>query len=270
MMREVVNESWRGRMLNYLRPGQTEHELLDIIKRAEAIQSDAHRNMLGNLLCFSHTRVRELMVPRLDMLALDIQAPFVDAVKLVAHGGFTRWPVFKDDLDHIQGMIHAWDMFSSQSDGESPALKDIMRECIQVPEFQLIPGLLTKMKKTGCHLAVVVDEYGGTAGLVTMADILAEIVGSIAEIDDAPTEWERQIDGSYILYARMGVDELAEELALELPDGDYDSVGGMINFHCQRIPSVGEEFEMYGLKFKVLEASARRIIRLQVSKYVSN
>lgn len=269
-MVEVINERWRNRMLKYLRPGQTENELLDIIKRAEAIQSDAHRDMLGNLLCFSHTRVRELMVPRLDMLALDIRADFSDAVKMVAHGGFTRWPVFKDDLDHIQGMVHAWDMFSAQSCGETPQLKAILRECIQVPEFQLVPGLLTQMKKTGCHLAVVMDEYGGTAGLVTMSDILSEIVGALDEIDDSHLEWERQLDGSYMLYARMGVDELAEELDIIFPTGDYDSVGGMINFYCQRIPSVGEEIDIENIKFKILEASSRRVIRLQVFPNVTH
>lgn len=269
-MRELIPERWRARCLHYFRPGKTEDELLDVIQRAEAIKSDVHRNMLSNLLCFSHTRVRELMVPRLDMQALDMESSFSDAVQLVASGGFTRWPVFKDDLDQVQGMVHAWDMFSAQSLGESPSLESMLRECIQVPEFQLIPGLLMKMKKTGCHLAVVVDEYGGTAGLVTMADILAEIVGSIAESDEIQTEWERQLDGSYIVYARMGVDELSEELGLRFPSGDYDSIGGMMSFHCQRIPSVGEEFDIENLRFKVLEASARRIIRLQIFKHASH
>jgi len=269
-MRENMNERWRSRMLHYLRPGQTEHELLDIIQRAEAIQSDVHRDMLGNLLCFSHTRVRELMVPRLDMLALDIQSSFSDAAKIVAQGGFTRWPVFKNDLDQIQGMVHAWDMFSAQSCGQTPKLENILRECIQVPEFQLIPGLLMKMKKTGCHLAVVMDEYGGTAGLVTMSDILSEIVGSIAEVDDNHVECECQLDGSYILYARMSLDEFSEQMGLAFPTGDYDSVGGMLNFYCQRIPLVGEEIDIENVKFKVLEASARRIIRLQVFKHASH
>ncbi|MDQ6960992.1 MAG: hemolysin family protein [Mariprofundaceae bacterium] len=269
-MRDHIPERWRAKLLHYFRPGKTEIELLDVIQRAEAIQSDVHRDMLGNLLCFSHTRVRELMVPRLDMHALNIDLAFTDAVQTVASGGFTRWPVFKGDLDHVQGMVHAWDMFSAQSLGKSPPLETIIKECIQVPEFQLIPGLLMKMKKTGCHLAVVVDEYGGTAGLVTMADILSEIVGSIVESDDSHVEWERQLDGSYIVYARMGVDELSEELGLRFPAGDYDSIGGMLTFYCQRIPCVGEEVDIENLRFKVLEASARRIIRLQIFKHVSH
>lgn len=265
-MFEKLRERWRKSLLARLRPGRDEDELLTVIGNAEAILSDEHRRMLEDLVQFRDVRVRELMVPRSEIFALDHALSLDDAVAAVSGTGFSKLPVYEGDLDHVTGMVHAWDIFAAKVRGERVKLTDLLRPCLSAPESELVLGLLSRMKREGVHIAVVTDEYGGTGGLVTLSDLLTEIVGSMDEAGESGNgeECMRQPDGSLIVHGRMHVEDLAEELATALPDGDYDTVGGLITSQCGRIPRRGEALEVAGMKIDILDADPRRITRLRI------
>ncbi len=263
-------DRFRKRLLARLRPGRDEAELLDLIGNAEAVQSDEHRSMLENLVMFRDVRVRELMVPRSEIFALDRNMPLDAAVQTIAGTNFSKLPVYDGDLDHIIGMIHAWDVFAASIHGEKKGLQEFLSPCLNAPETELVLGLLSRMKREGVHIAVVTDEYGGTGGLVTLSDLLTEIVGSMDEASESANSEEcvRQQDGSFLVHGRTHVEDLAEALGCQLPEGDYDTVGGLITSLCGRIPRRGEELELSGLAISILEADPRRVLRLRVAPLV--
>ncbi len=260
-------ERFRQRMLVRLRPGRDEEELLALIGNAEAVQSDEHRRMLENLVMFRDVRVRELMVPRSEIFALDKAMKLDAAVQSITGTDFSKLPVYDGDLDHIIGMIHAWDVFAASIRGEKKMLTEFLSPCLNAPESELVLGLLSRMKRAGVHIAVVTDEYGGTGGLVTLSDLLTEIVGSMDEAGESvpSEEYVRQPDGSLIVHGRMHVEDIEEQLHVQLPDGDYDTVGGLITSLCGRIPRRGERLELAGLCIDVLEAEPRRVLRLRIA-----
>ncbi|HKJ84339.1 MAG TPA: hemolysin family protein [Mariprofundaceae bacterium] len=263
-------EQWRERVRRYLlqrlRPGRDEAELLELLGRAEAVQSDEHRRMLERLAVFHDVRVRELMVPRSEIRALSVKLSLNEAARQIAEHDFSKVPVFDGDLDHIRGLVHVWDVFSAQVRGERKSLAKLLRPSLKVPESQLVLGLLTRMKQEGVHLAIVMDEYGGTGGLVTLSDLLAEIVGPLdgnGESEDAE-ECVQQPDGSCIVQGRMHVEDLEKAVGLKLPEGDYDTVAGLIISQCGRIPGRGERLEIAGLVMHVMDADPRRVMKVRV------
>jgi len=260
-------EQMRARWLARLRPGRDEAELLELIGRAEAIQSDDHRRMLESLVMFRDVRVRELMVPRSEIFALESSMSLAEASRKIAGNDYSKLPVYVGDLDHIEGVIHAWDVFAAQLGGGNTSLSQLLRPCLKVPESQLVLGLLGRMKQEGIHLAIVVDEYGGTGGLVTLSDLLTEIVGPMNESGEAEEDEEcvPQEDGGYVVAGRMHVEDLEEVLERDLPEGDYDTVGGLITSQCGRIPAQGEQLEVAGLTIQVLEAEPRRVLKLHIA-----
>ncbi len=270
--REVImfnhwRERLRTRWIRRLRPGRDEDELLALIGRAEAVQSDDHRRMLESLVMFRDVRVRELMVPRSEIIALEASMSLKDAAKKIADNGYSRLPVYVDHLDNIKGVIHAWDVFSAEIGDKNEPLSSMIRPCLKVPESQLALGLLNRMKEKGAHLAVVMDEYGGTGGLVTLSDLLTEIIGSMNEAGGAGGSGEcvRDEDGGYVVSGRLHVEDLEEVLACRLPKGDYDTVGGLVTSLCGRIPAKGECIEVAGLVVRVLAAEPRRVLKLHVT-----
>ncbi len=259
---------WRKRLLYWLRPGRTVEELLEVIGRAEAVRSDEQRNMLQGMVEFHETRVREVMIPRSDIHAVTLDADFAEVERRMVESGVNRLPVMDGDIDHVLGAIHASDLVAWHVQGGTGELKDFVRRCLRVSELEKVSGLLTEMKRESVHMAIVHDEYGGTAGLVTLSDLLTEIVGEIDEARDV-TEIEcvPQRDGSYIVMGRMLVEELADELGVTLPEGDFDTVAGLITTELGRIPRRGESIRLYGLQFVVLQSDARRILKLRVSRH---
>ncbi len=258
----------RKLLLQRLRPGRNQQELLSLINRAEAVQSDDLRSMLVRLINFSDFRARECMIPRLDIQTLEIGLPLDEAARRIVESGFSRLPVYAGDLDQIQGIVHAWDVFSAQAHGETPSLAELLLPCPKVPETQLAFGLLSRMQQEGIHMAILLDEYGGTAGLVTLSDLLEEIVGSMDEVVDAEEEEEcvRQPDGDLIVLTRMHVEELEEALGRTLPHGDFDTVGGLITSETGRIPHTGEHLKIAGLDIHVLKASPRRLYKIRIKQ----
>jgi len=256
----------RTAILKFLRPGRNMEELIELISRAEAIQSREHRHMLRQLITFGEIRVRELMVPRSDIEAVAMDMSLDEVADKFSDVGFSRMPAYSGDLDHIQGIAYAKDIFIAARKGADIQLSNILRPCLRVPESQRLLGLLSQMKHKGSHIAILLDEYGGTEGLVTLSDLLAEIVGPIEDADDAAAagEWKRLNDGSYQIQASMHVEELAELLGIHLPLGDYDTVAGLILSQCGRIPGRGERLEVAGLHMRILEAEPQRVLKVHI------
>ena len=265
-MADGFNDRLRKRLIERLRPGRDEEELLEIIGNAEVVQSDEHRSMLQNLVWFRDVRVRELMVPRLEIFALEKSTSLDDAIEAITGKSYSKLPIYDGDLDHIMGMIHAWDVFAAKIKGEKKELQEFLSPCLSAPESELVLGLLSRMKREGVHIAVVTDEYGGTGGLVTLSDLLTEIVGSMDEAGEAANgeECARQQDGSLIVHGRAHVEDVEEALGCKLPEGDYDTVAGFVVSQCGRIPRRGERLELAGLSIDILEAEPRRVLRMRI------
>lgn len=257
----------RQYLLNSLRPGQTHQELLSVIGRAEAIHSDEQRHMLEGIVEFHDTRVREVMIPRSEIKAIDVSVPLGSASKIIAESGVTRLPVMDHNLDHILGVIHIWDLVHAQTHQVESNIKALMRPPLTVSELEYIPGLLTEMRDSKNHIAMVLDEYGGTAGLVTLSDLLEEIVGSMDEGENQDSiEYTRGEHGLEV-QARMHVEDLEDLLNITLPDGDFDTVGGLIITELGRIPVRGERILVGGLDIHIQEADPRRVIRVLIKSY---
>jgi len=256
----------RRTLLHRLRPGRDVDELVDVLARAQALQSEAHRRMLEHLVTLAEVRVRELMVPRSDIQAVAIGSDPSEVAKIMVQSGHSRLPVYTDDLDNIEGVVHAWDLFAAPILGRVPALKEILRPCLKVPESQRVLGLLQRMKQTGCPMAIALDEYGGTAGLITRTDLFGEVFGSLEEAGEALESWEcvRQADGSYVVLARMHIEDFEQVLGVRLPSGDFDTVGGWITSQLGRIPAPGESLEIAGMHVTVLDAQPRRVLKVRV------
>jgi len=258
----------RALLIERLRPGRDEEELLTVISRAEMVQSDEQRSMLEQLVEFHDKRVREVMLPRSEIHAINADAALSDAEAVMIESGVSRLLVFEEDLDHVLGVIHARDVLEAGKQDQPPALTTMLRPCLRALELEQVSSLLSEMREHSCHIAIVLDEYGGTAGLVTLSDLMREIVGEIGE-DGEEEEGECQLlaDGSYLVLARMHIEELGEALNIQLPQGDYDTVGGWITTRLGRIPPVGETVNLGRFQIQILEADPRRIskIRLQTS-----
>jgi magnesium and cobalt transporter len=254
----------RKKMLNWLRPGQTIGELLKLVQRAECIHSDEQRRMLIQAIDFHETRVREIMTPRSHIHALDISISPEELEQEMLRAKSVRLPVTDGDLDHIVGVVHLWDLFSAKVRGQSIALRDFVKPCPQISELQRVAGLLSEMRE-GSHIAIAVDEFGGTAGLVTLPDLLEEIVGSIDEgIKEEEAGITRTDDGDVEVLGRVHIEELAEALAMDMPEGDFDTVAGLITSELGRIPMVREHVIIAGLNITILEADPRRIVRVKI------
>jgi hemolysin (HlyC) family protein len=259
--------SWRERLrkklITRLRPGRDEAELNELIERADAVHSDEHRQMLQRLIGFQDIRVREIMVPRSAIDAVEMGMTLAEVEEKFVESEASRLPVMAEDLDHIEGVVELWDVFSARVRNKQPSLAEIMRPCLKVSELQQISGVLSEMRASSHRLAIVIDEYGGTAGLVTMSDLLEEIVGPMDEQESDP-EVVRTPDGGYIVQALMHIEDLENLLGREFPEGDYDTVGGLVVTSLGRIPAANERVQVADMEMKILEADPRRVLRIRI------
>jgi len=254
----------RKKMLDWLRPGETEEELLSIVQRAEFIRSDEQRRMLIQAVEFHDTRVREIMTPRSHLHTIDLSISAAALEKEIMNAKVTRLPVTDGDLDKVVGVVYLWDLFTARIKNQNIVLSDMLRPCPKISELQRVAGLLSEMRE-GSHIAIVQDEFGGTAGLVTLSDLLEEIVGSIDEDtqeDDAGII--RHEGGDFEVLARVHIEELAEALNIDIAEGDYDTVAGLITSELGRIPVVKERVQIAGLNMLIVEADPRRVIRVRI------
>jgi len=225
--------------------------------------------MIESVMEFGDTHVGEIMTPRTDLFALPIETPWQEACSRIVEAGHTRVPVYEGDIDNIIGVLYAKDLLQLVAEEREVPLRSIMRQPYFVPETKPLDDLLRQFKRRKVHMAVVLDEYGGTAGIATIEDLLEEIVGEIADEYDAdePEEMKRLDERTVEVDARMRIDDLNDALRLELPeDEDYDTVAGFIFAELGYIPQVGEQLDSHRARFAVLAADERKITRLRVER----
>ena len=226
---------------------------------------DQERELIDSVLEFSETIVREVMTPRPDMTTIPMSASIEELIELSTEEGFSRVPVFSND--DIVGVVILRDLLPMLTEDQRPAsLADVMRPIEFIPETKLASALLTEMQEGHLHQMIVVDEYGDIAGLVTIEDLLEELVGEIADETDLE---ERLITANgevWAVDARLPVDELAEATSVVLPDDEWDTVGGLILALAERVPEEGEEFDFEQLTLKVTKMQGRRVSEVEVMR----
>jgi CBS domain containing-hemolysin-like protein len=249
--------------------GAEELILLIEMEEASATLHEDEREMIRGVIELEFTAVREIMVPRTDILAVDMTATIDDVSELMVQRGFSRVPVYRENLDNIAGIVHGKEVMKhlAKASGGRPRVRDIMRDAHVVPESKKVHELLAEMRKNQISIAIVVDEYGGTAGLVTIEDVLEEIVGEIRDefdVEDQPVQL--LAPDEVIVDARVGIDDLGEMFDVQIKKNDFDSIGGFIINELGRIPSVGDNVRVNGISLKVLSVAGRRIKKVRVTK----
>ncbi len=228
------------------------------------------RRMMRGIIDMSEQTVREIMSPRMDLTAISSEASIGDVMKLVVESGFSRIPLYEDSIDRVTGVVYAKDLLAYLQAGDmQPDLREIARPPYFVPETKRANELLADLRRDQVHMAIAVDEYGGTAGVVTVEDLLEEIVGEIAdEYDTEEVEVQRLSDDQAIVDARLPLDELNELFGTEIDGEDFDTVGGLIFSLLGRLASPGDEVESaeHGLRLRVLSILGRRIKKVRVAR----
>ena len=238
--------------------------------RTEGTLDEEEQEMIENVLELSSSTADEIMTPRTDIVAVEINSDLTKVIETITIAGHTRVPVFEDNIDNIIGLVYAKDLLAEI--GKEPKdfkLREKMRTAYFVPETKPLRVLLHEFQNQKLHIAVVLDEYGGTAGIVTLEDILEELVGEITdEYEETPPEPIKQIDQNTIdVDARTSIDDVNDEFELSLPeDEDYETIGGFVFSRLGYIPKTNENFEYENLKFTIASAEARRIKRIRIQK----
>jgi len=234
---------------------------------AEGAVDDQEIQMIESVMELSDTRTAEIMTPRTDIFALASNTPWEAVCEQIIQAGHTRVPVYDGDIDNIIGILYVKDLLAQVVGGQAQDLSNILRAPYFVPETKPLDDLLRQFKSRKVHLAVALDEYGGTAGIVTIEDILEEIVGDIAdEYDQVEPELVERVNETTIeADGRLHIDDLNDALNLEVPeDEDYDTIAGLVFAELGYIPTAGETLTAHGATFTVLDASERKLTRLRV------
>ncbi len=228
---------------------------------------EEEKEMIESVIELSDTRVEEIMTPRTEVVAIPKDADLDNVLETIRAKGHSRIPVYDETIDTILGVLYAKDLLQKEANAPFD-LTTTMRKAFFIPESKLVRDLLREFQEQKLHIAVVLDEYGGTAGLVTIEDILEELVGEIRDEYDptAPVEIKRLDEHTVEVDARMRVDDLNDQLDIELPeDGDYETIGGFVFSRMGKIPKIGERFEHDNIGIDVIAAEPRRITRLRLS-----
>jgi putative hemolysin len=247
MSRLIVRAATRGHSVRGPFVTEEELKLLLYVGEQEGIVEQEEREMIHGILEMTDKTVREVMVPRVDVVAVEATDTIADVIKVIIEYGYSRIPIYEDNVDNIVGVVYAKDLLRHGVIGDDQrALKEVAREPYYTPEAKHVGELLREMKERKVHIAVVVDEHGGTAGIVTFEDLIEEIVGPIRDEYDMREVEELQIvsDHEVVVSARFPVDDLKEALDLEVPDVEADTVGGLVYERLQEIPKVGATIQL--------------------------
>jgi putative hemolysin len=261
---------WRRLGARTAEPEDEMDELLRLleIEGSTGLIDEDERRMIRRIMALEDTTAREIMVPRIDIVALPSDSSFEDIARVIVERRYSRIPVFEDTIDNIVGVVYAREVLSYLANSAKPGdIKAMARPPYFVPESKKVDELLAEMRQNKLSIAIVVDEYGGTAGLVTIEDLIEEIVGEIADEFDVEEETIHRVsETEAILDARVSIDALQELFGVQVEKGDFDTVGGFVFNHLGKMPSVGEEIQVDGLVVRILSVSGRRIKRLRVIK----
>jgi CBS domain containing-hemolysin-like protein len=244
-------------------------QMAEVAAEEESIEEE-EKEMIHSIFEFGDTVVREVMVPRPDMVAVEVATKLPKVLTMMLKHGFSRMPVYDGSIDNIVGIVYAKDVMRRLHNGgkrKEPPLKDIVRPAIFVPESKKIAELLREMQSRKIHMAIVVDEYGDVSGLVTIEDLLEEIVGEIADEYDREEPLVEPVDDNTMrVNGRLPIDELSELVGVELPDEEWDTVGGLMAGLLGKIPSRGDEVTLRGITFRAEKVQGRRIAKVLVKK----
>jgi CBS domain containing-hemolysin-like protein len=246
---------------------QAEAEEVFELEKAGPLEADQHE-MIRSIFDLEQTTAREIMVPRVDIVAAEKNTPIDELIDLMVGAGYSRIPIYQDSIDNIVGVVNAKDLLNLLKQGkQSVDLEQIIRPAYFIPESKKVDELLREFKEKRVTQAIVVDEYGGTAGLVSMKDVLEEIVGEIAdEYDSSQPQIETLSTTEAVLDAKVSIDALNEEFKVELKAEGFDTVGGLVLHQLGRIASAGDEIQVNGLLFSVLATLGRRIQKIKVTQ----
>jgi putative hemolysin len=258
-----------GRTLRFEPPPPPLEELEKLLA-AQAAKEEVDQSapqLIRSIFELSDKRCRDVMVPRTEVVCVDISTSPEQVLRLLAEENHSRIPVYRDDVDHILGVLHARDLIPLLQHPELIVLQDIIRPAHFVPWLKPIGDLLREMQRKKIHMAIVVDEYGGFMGIVTLEDILREIVGDIGdEFEVEEKQVEKQADGSFLVDAAMEVEQFTQAFGFSLPDGDFDTLGGFLSSMAGHLPDVGERFTYGGWAFTVHAKEGARIDRVRMIK----
>ena len=227
--------------------------------------------MIRGILDLDETLVKEIMTPRVDVIGVELATSVKDLRKTIVSCGHSRIPVYERNIDSILGVVYSKNMLDDETVSDATSLKDIMHEAVYIPESKNVDQLLKEFQQNKVHIAVVLDEYGGTAGIVTLEDILEEIVGEIADEFDGEEEEDQPLsvseDGWLELDGRTELEDVGEVLDLYLEeDEDNVTIGGFISSNLGRIPKPGEQIKLDDFEADIIDADERRLTKLRIRK----
>jgi len=247
-------------------------EIQDIIQQSEADIDAEEKSMLAGVLEVSETQVRDVMIPRSQMVVIDIEDDFDEMIRVIVESGHSRFPVTGEDRDEVLGVLLAKDLlrYFGSDDAKDVPIRKLLRPAALIPESKRLNALLKEFRDSHNHMAIVVDEYGGVAGLLTIEDVLEEIVGEIDDEHDPEEEELIRADGDnngkpcFAVRALTRIEDFNEYFECDLDDEEYDTIGGLVMHELGRLPRRGESIEFDGFEFSVTKADKRRIDALQV------
>jgi len=247
-----------------------EQEIQELLEEGEeqGLITRQEGRMINSIFEFRDTLAYEIMTPRSEMVTAAATIAVGDLIRLIIDRGFTRIPVYGETADHIVGIVHAKDLLVFANCGaEPPPLADCIKPVYFVPEDKRIVDLLREFKAQKVHMAIVIDEFGGVRGLVTLEDVLEEIVGEIDDEYDKPEKRFRVLDDrSLLIHGKVDIEEVEEFFGVSLPEGPYESVGGLIMHRLGHVPKSGEGVEIEGFRFQVVSATQRHIKTVRIDK----
>ncbi len=249
-------------------------EIQTFIQQPEVDLDADEKRMLSGVLEVSETQVRDVMVPRSQMVVIDIEDSFEDILAMIIESGHSRFPVIGEDRDEVLGVLLAKDLlrYFGSDEGDDVPLQRMLRPAAVIPESKRLNALLKEFRDSHNHMAIVVDEYGGVAGLLTIEDVLEEIVGEIDDEHDHEEAAFIRADGdrngkpSFAVRALTRVEDFNEYFECELSDDEYDTIGGLVMHELGRLPRRGERVSFAGFEFAIVKADKRRIDALQVQR----
>src|SRR5213593_2173101 len=243
-----------------------ELKMLVAASAKQGVLQESERVIVGNALDFADTVVRQVMVPRTEIVAVPEDLDLSGLIAMARQTRFSRFPVYREDLDHIVGVVHVKDLLGVDRTSRAVA-HDLMRRVPFIPETLRLDQALAEFRRQRAGLAIVIDEFGGTAGLVTLEDVIEQLVGEVRdEFDREAPAFKEEAPGTFVVDGLTSLEALRERLGLELPDEPYDTVGGLVFGRLGRLAAVGDTIEIEGYRFQVTAVDGRRVAQVRVMR----